>query len=234
MILPSFILNSRCNKTFLTTGIDSEDKCRDKKWFKNYPHEVTYNYNSRGFRDSEWPDDHELADAIWCFGDSFTVGLGNNFKHTWTQLLSEITGRRTINISLDGASNNWLHRQAKEIFDTVKPHAIVMHWTYLSRYEKEDATLSDEDRRLHCHPFDWQEDESDVYQKRFNNFLSELNHSNIIHTAIPNYRVWHGDMNFILPVDEVVFLDIARDGYHYGQRTAKSLVDKISSRLETI
>lgn len=234
MILPSFILNTRSNKTFTTTGIDSEDKCRDKKWFKNYPHEITYSYNNRGFRDSEWPPDSELSNAIWCFGDSFTVGIGNNINHTWPQILSTKTGRRTINISLDGASNNWIHRRAKEVLDTVKPRALVIHWTYLSRYEKEDHSLSDEDRRLHCHPFDWQEDDTEVYKKRFNSFLLDLNQTNIIHTAIPNYRVWHGAMDFVLPVHEVSFLDVGRDGYHYGPKTADSFADEISARLKTI
>ena len=106
MILPDFVIPNRANRTLLETGIDSLEQCNNKKWFINYPYSVTYHYNSRGFRDTEWPEDLNLA--IWCFGDSFTVGLGNPTEHTWPYILEKETGIRCINISLDGASNDWM------------------------------------------------------------------------------------------------------------------------------
>jgi len=36
----------------------------DMKPFYEYPHEVKYVFNSRGYRDEEWPDDDKLQDAI--------------------------------------------------------------------------------------------------------------------------------------------------------------------------
>ena len=67
MILPNFILHSRVNLQQDYSGIDRIDKCLDKKHFKNYPHTIKYVYNSRGFRDTEWPDSiKELQNAIWC------------------------------------------------------------------------------------------------------------------------------------------------------------------------
>ena len=74
MILPSFVLPERGKQFQLTSGMDSEKSCLDPKHFYSYPYSVSYQFNSRGFRDNEWPAD--IHNSIWCFGDSFTVGLG--------------------------------------------------------------------------------------------------------------------------------------------------------------
>ena len=135
MILPDFILPSRINQQWEYSGIDSPEKCLDKLHFARYPHKITYNYNSRGFRDQEWPSDHELQQAIWCIGDSFTVGVGNLLEHTWPYLLEQRTGQSTINVSMDGASNNWIARHAVDVLTVVNPDIIVIHWSYLHRRE---------------------------------------------------------------------------------------------------
>ena len=116
--------------------MDSWEKCLDKTHFKQYPHRVLYQYNSRGFRDQEWPNSiEELANAIWCVGDSFTVGLGSPVEHTWPDILQKFTQKRTINVSMDGASNNWISRKILKILTQVQPELIVVHWSYLQRRE---------------------------------------------------------------------------------------------------
>ena len=140
MILPDFILPSRINQQWEYSGIDSPEKCLDKLHFARYPHKITYNYNSRGFRDQEWPSDHELQQAIWCIGDSFTVGVGNLLEHTWPYLLEQHTGQRTINVSMDGASNNWIARKAFQVQRLLRPKYIVVQWSYLHRRELDFVT----------------------------------------------------------------------------------------------
>ena len=61
MILPDFILHSRVNARWDYSGMDSIKDCFNKKHFKNYPHTVKYVYNSRGFRDAEWPESIEAV-----------------------------------------------------------------------------------------------------------------------------------------------------------------------------
>jgi hypothetical protein len=68
-------------------------------------------------------------------GDSFTVGLGSSVEHTWPNLLQKHTGRRCINVSLDGASNDWITRKACDILHTISPRHIVIHWSYWHRRE---------------------------------------------------------------------------------------------------
>jgi len=149
MILPDFYLETRKNCIWQKSGIDSPSLCRDKSHFKNYPHRVVYDYNSRGFRDSEWPNTmDELRQAIWCVGDSFTVGIGSPLENTWVHMLQKITGRRCINISLDGASNEWITRKTLDIINVIDPVTpIMIQYSFWHRWENPDVSLSDEDRR---------------------------------------------------------------------------------------
>ena len=136
MILPDFVLPSRVNQTWLYSGIDSLENCLDKKHFESYPYDITYLYNSRGFRDAEWPDSmKELQEAIWCVGDSFTVGIGSPLTHTWPWILQQTAQRRTINVSMDGASNMWIARKSFDIVNKIKPAHLVIQWSYISRRE---------------------------------------------------------------------------------------------------
>lgn len=138
MILPDFILPSRCNQRWSYTGLDTAEQCVDKNHFASYPYTVEYIYNERGFRDQPWPSsEHELAQAIWCVGDSFTVGVGSPLTHTWPWLLQKRTGLRTINVSMDGASNDWIARKSIDILQKIRPPILVCHWSYIERREQD-------------------------------------------------------------------------------------------------
>jgi hypothetical protein len=141
MILSDLKLGTRANCVWTESGIDSLEKCRDKKRFINYPDKIEYRYNSRGLRDDEWPQD--LQSAIWCVGDSFTAGIGTPYEHIWPQKLSALTGRRTINVAMDGASNNWIARRVRQISDQVNPDNIVVMWSTVERREKPIAESVD-------------------------------------------------------------------------------------------
>jgi hypothetical protein len=140
MILPDFVLLSRVSLNEKFTGIDSEEHCVNPQWFKQYPHSVTYNYNSRGFRDAEWPED--LARAVWCVGDSFTVGLGSPHSHAWPSVLQRKIHTRCINVSLDGGSNQWIARKIVSLSQSLQPRCVVVHWSYIHRRESSVSALT--------------------------------------------------------------------------------------------
>lgn len=149
MILPDFILPSRAHQHWQYSGQDHPDRCHDKRHFRSYPHSIEYVYNSRGFRDSEWPSD--LSNVAWCLGDSFTVGVGSPTAHTWPTLLSQALNRPSVNVSMDGASNDWMARRAVQILKAVSPEILILHWSYIERREHPNVDLNDEQRRLsHC------------------------------------------------------------------------------------
>lgn len=149
MILPTLKLHSRANQCWKFSGMDCIEYCIDKNHFLSYAHDITYKYNSRGFRDQEWPESmKELKNAIWCIGDSFTVGVGSTVDHIWPNRLAAQSGRRVINVSMDGASNKWIARTTEKIVNDINPKNIIIMWSYTSRRENPNMSLSDEDRRI--------------------------------------------------------------------------------------
>jgi hypothetical protein len=130
-ILQSFYVKSTKNLSSDFFGSDDPDV---SKINSKFPHSIHYNFNSRGYRDSEWPDSlPKLKTAIWCLGDSATVGVGSPLAHTWPNLLSTALQRRTINISMVAASNDFIERKCIELLNTIAPDLIVICWSYLSR-----------------------------------------------------------------------------------------------------
>ena len=207
-------------------GIDSPDACEDLDHFRQYPHTVLYRYNSRGFRDQEWPDD--LATAVWCLGDSFTVGLGSPVSHTWPQQLALLSQRRVINISMNGASNQWIHRRALQIIDAVQPTNMVIMWSYLHRREDANTELTDEERRIYNEPSTDQQD-LQMLCDQINSF--NATGTNILHTAVPFFAPYEMIVPPELNILTVEKLDLARDGLHFDIKTSSWLANQLAPRL---
>lgn len=186
MILPDFVLLTRSNRVWTESGMDSTENCANLDHFNSYKLEVVYNYNSRGFRDSEWPTDPaELKKSIWCVGDSFTVGIGSNVDCTWPKILQKSINVRTINVSMDGASNTWIARKCVRILEEIAPEILIIHWSYLHRVESDNTSLIDEQRAIWCN-------EDHTIDEQFKNLISNLTKVNlankstkIIHSIIP-------------------------------------------------
>ena len=53
---------------------------------------------------------------------------------------------------MDGASNNWIARKAVRVLNEIAPKYIVIHWSFITRYENEDESLCDELRRRNVSP----------------------------------------------------------------------------------
>jgi len=184
-VIDSLRIPQFANKQWDYSGKDSLEHCFDKKTFLEWPHKISYCYNSRGFRDLEWPEN--LQNSVWCVGDSFTVGIGSCFSHTWPQVVEKHSGQRVINISMDGASNTWIARKVCDIYDLAHPQNIVIMWSYLHRREIANAHLLDLDRRLHY------EIRATVAQD-YENFTdcrklvhNHCKNSNIIELIVPNF-----------------------------------------------
>jgi hypothetical protein len=183
MILEDFCIPELANLVCNQSGVDTLKECKDPTHFKQYPWPVEYCYNSRGFRDAEWPESiEELKDAVWVVGDSVTVGIGAPLAHTWPFVLSQRTGRRVINVSMEGASNDWISRRAQQIIDQISPRAVVMIWSYLHRTESNNQELSDIARRCHYSSVDpWD------HLKNFEQCVDRLKNKNIHWCIVPQH-----------------------------------------------
>lgn len=192
MILPQVVLPQRCNQHYTALGIDSFFNCRSRWHYIRYPHAVKYNFNSRGFRDSEWPGN--LSTVTWCLGDSFTLGIGSPVEHTWPQQLNQ----PCVNVSMDGASNAWIARQACSILQ-LQPRNMIIVWSFLERREDVDTALNDLDRRLPGQVLS-ESDHFDHFLQCYHTVQANQGNTNIVHAFIPGHypvnnttasQLWH-------------------------------------------
>ena len=232
------------NSHTLYSGMDTLEECVDKHYFINYNKIISYNYNSRGFRDVEWKDKN-LSECIWCFGDSFTVGLGQPQNECWPKVLESKINKKTINISLNGGSVNWITRQVIYVLNEIQPKNIIIQWTFLSRREIEDKSLSDMSRRIsHVDDISSYSLADDV--NNFVNCLHQINdankNTNIIHSWVPNFcqcdtdifiEIIKSQFNIsVITIPRFEQLDYARDFYHYDIQTSQKYVSEYIKLLK--
>jgi hypothetical protein len=205
-----------------TSGMDCLELCLNKEHFRNYAKKITYQYNSRGFRDAEWPND--LSNVIWCVGDSFTVGVGQPFEETWPQVLDSKLGRRCLNIGEDGCSNDTIALRVQEICKLYRPKLIVVMWSYLSR------------RRINGENVQYDENNFGVGNDLINfakNFkiVNELP-VDVIHLLVPNafenVKLLREKYTNLITACS---LDYARDYHHFDIKTSTVVCDLIIKKI---
>ena len=244
-IFNEFILTSTANLFEVTCGIDSLAGCKDANHYKAYAKNVIYAYNSFGYRDEEWPGD--LNNSIWCVGDSFTVGLGQPYEETWAKLVEKQVGERIINVSMNGASNDWIARRAQAIIDNFNPRIILIQWSYCHRRENKDTTLTDESRRIHfVDPIGMREKFADMQQLDKLNCIGNILKINsnastkVVHSFIPRFarpddaefiynELTKHNVNFFPEQPQV---DFARDSHHYDILTASNYANLYLNNLK--
>jgi hypothetical protein len=184
MLLPNFVLPELKNAVLDTTGLDSIEFCKDRKHFEKFNLPVSYRYNSRGFRDVEWPSDPQQS--IWCMGDSFTVGLGLTFELTWPQQIRANLDVDTISVAMDGASNQWIARKSCQVLEQIRPKHMVILWSYFHRRELLDPTITDMARRLHYTDPDQLIIDCDDFETCVKSVTDANKSTSIIHVMIPD------------------------------------------------
>jgi hypothetical protein len=181
MTLDNVVIPSLATQTFQTYRPDTFWSCYDRWHYLRYPHRITYQFNSRGFRDQEWPQD--LKNATWCLGDSVTVGLGAPWAHTWPQQLQNITQQRTINLGIRGTNNATIAHLANTVLQEVAPKNMVIVWSIFERRPQDLNNLLDDS-------YSQQLIAPDVeHIQHFEQCLSRTksNATNVVHAFVPHY-----------------------------------------------
>lgn len=220
-ILNNFVVRNRINLTFESSGLDTLGQCLDRKYFLNYPYAVNYRFNSRGFRDDEWPDD--LINHVWALGDSFTVGVGAPVEHNWCNVLSKNLNYRVLNCSMEGASNDWIAQRTVELLKELPLSNIIIQWTYLHRREVNGNQVHFDKSSLHI-------DDVDNLVNNIQLVESVKNKTNVIHSTIPYRNIGNPNIIYQLLVKRIGFpvifippvtqIDFARDYHHYDLLTS--------------
>lgn len=96
--------------------------------YKMYPDDtgtIHYKLNSLGYRDVEWTDD-DIDNSIWCVGASDVVGVGVKNEESWCRQLEKLSGKKTINLGINGASWDTISRLVNSATQKYKPTAIII------------------------------------------------------------------------------------------------------------
>lgn len=113
-------LDSRKNKSYMTSGSDNTGKC-------------LYKYNELGFRGDSID---RQGFKIMSVGCSLTEGVGLNNEETWPQQLSNLFHNGiNLNFGTGGRSNDFISRCVLSYFDLIKPDIVVILYTYTHRRE---------------------------------------------------------------------------------------------------
>ena len=201
-----------------TSGLDTPELCKDLAHLRSYSKKISYRYNSRGFRDHEWPDD--LSNVVWCVGDSFTVGIGQPFEETWPQILQKKTKKRCINLGEDGCSNDTMTLRIQEIYKLYHPKFIVVMWSYFSR-----RRVNGKNVQYDKNHFGDQQD--------FENFIKNYETVNSLSTYVYNLTIPNSFSNTETlkkrypNLKFVKQLDYARDHHHFDVKTSHGICDLI-------
>lgn len=279
MILPTLIVPKMINKKLEYLSPDTPEDSTNKHQFNSWPSKISYEFNSRGFRDSEWPED--LDKAVWFLGDSVVLGIGQSLPTILCSQFNSITGRTTVNLGVRGVSNHTTAYVAQQVLNEVQPANLVICWSYFYRRPIKDTY--DFLVEGHTHSIKSDDVEDMFYFRNLVGHLPTNFKTNIIHVFCPGYsvlsqdlaqRAWsdirdplwppkfteldhlpsgiveeiscvHGLYNFFknVPewnrfkkslehvVDNIMIQDRARDAYHWGSETNKSVVLEIQKKL---
>lgn len=114
-----------------------EEKNEDLHKHENFD----YYFNNYGFR-SLREEDYNLYDEndIWCFGCSFTVGIGVSRLKNWPAVINRITKRQVKNFGVGGCGPKTMYRLMANWYDNVKfkPRKILVLGSFDGRDEKWD------------------------------------------------------------------------------------------------
>lgn len=220
-ILPNLhvatMLDQQFNEYGTDTSIDTERNNRQQQ-FNNYPYNIKYKFNSRGFRDDEWPDD--VNDVIWCLGDSHTLGIGIPVEFQYTKILSRLTGKTVLNLGHYCATNIWLNIHALSILQEIRPKNLVIGWTNFDKTLRPDDMLTG---NIHNHI---------LFKNCIKKILDKKSSTNFIDFFTPNsvhntISIQSRDNSLGL----ITYIDYARDGFHIGIKTHEWLAMEIYKKL---
>lgn len=203
-------------------GMDSLNHCLDRTHYKKFG-SVSYQFNEIGYR--EQSVGNMQGKEILVIGDSFTLGLGVNQLHRWSDQLVNLIGYPVLNFSLNGASNDWISRRTRDLLSWFDPPVVIIHWSFTHRREKDRSDWFDNER-TECEPkYDAAQNLAN-WEKNF----SAIQHPRVIHSAIPN---WHDNFPYrswplLTPVS---MIDLGRDSFHYGPKTHHALAQTFTSLL---
>lgn len=226
----------KANQTFFWDNTDSQEQyqrhLQDPEALKilhNHglvDYEISYTFNSHGFRTAEF--DHDID--IVCFGCSMTMGTGVRQEHTWPAQLAAATGLRTANLGHAGSSNDTAYRMAQHYLPFLKPKYAVWLQTDRHRLELIDESINTVFNLVSTGTGNMYSNNAFVKTWWSSSINQELN----LQKNTQAFLYLCNSLSIkpvILPREELMITDLARDLSHSGPDGYRRLVVKIKSLL---
>lgn len=187
----------------------------------------TYKFNNHGFRSDEFSD----QEGICFLGCSHTVGIGIPFEYTWTKLVSNYYNLKCYNLGIGGSSHDSMFRIAYNYLSKLNTKIVVILSTHINRLEIFDhhdniinlcgsGSASRKYRRFYD---SWMSNVTNMESNKMKNLLAI---KMICHDL--NLKFIHSD------IDDMGYVDLARDLSHRGIQTNLDFSRTIISKIETI
>jgi hypothetical protein len=183
----------------------------------NWTIPISYKFNNQGFRTYALDiiNDNKINVALGC---SQTMGIGLPVEMTWPFQIEKLTGIKTVNLGLGGASADTVARLLTNVSGLFDIHSVYILWPSYNRFEEYDNNnvheiLPHNARLEHV----WYMNECNGTQRFYKNqiivsTLKKLYNFNLheLHYDTTNWRVLG---------------DLARDQIHSGYQSNLNLVD---------
>lgn len=166
-------------KTLLHAGSDTKEmlevnrKRFGDKWYW-YDKNITYKFNSEGYRMDKEIEDINFDNYFAFFGCSYTVGAGLPLEETFAYRIATAMNVEYVNGATVGASVEFILHNITQLLTTApnKPKCIVINWPELSRtmYWEEDEVTFMLPNSLHTVKNHW--------SKSYEQFVMEETHIN--------------------------------------------------------
>lgn len=153
--------------------LETNRKRFGEKWYW-YDKEITYKFNSSGYRMNKELSEVDYSNYYAFFGCSYTVGAGLPLEETFAYRISDMMGVDYINGATVGATPEFVLYNIVELLTNSppKPKKIIINWPELSRttYWEEDEIVFMLPNSLHSLVNHW--------SKSYEAFVMEETHIN--------------------------------------------------------
>jgi len=195
--------------------------------------EITYCYNSHGFRSSEFNQQH-CGIALGC---SFTEGTGLPIEHTWPYLLSNLCSTQVWNLGSGGASIDTVFRIFEYYVQMLSPKFVCVLMPPPMRFEFNDSNNGYPIIQAHSlgihHSFakDWlsQEHNGEINRKKSMLAIAKICHLLDIPLVFTDSQKNLGTASF-----SKSRLDLARDLQHSGVGYQKYQANYMFDQLQSL
>ncbi len=211
-------------------------------------HNVTYTFNKHGFRGDDV--DEQTDYTILVAGCSHSLGVGLDDSQTWVQQLKQILPKQNtlkiINISISGASNDYIARALLQCTELINPDCVIACYTYPAR--REALLLPNKGHVLQMTPtvpdslagdeniideykgwFMTMHKESNMYNwdknRELIKLLCRVTNTQLIETHVGVMERIQKNLHKTLG-----YVDLARDGEHFGPHTHKKFAQEIKQK----